>query len=165
MNRDRVEKIKVSLPRILKKFHKQKQLGKPLYVESYRIMAATTEVIKMQLGANQEEAEYSATAYYSCLSEMITSQGTNNIEAISYCYSAVISMLDLGVINHQQNKILKIAEHLITKCPAMAMKYGIICLQFILHAKSESQWNSDANTGLILKAMLDQCVNTQKDIV
>jgi hypothetical protein len=74
-------------------------------------------------------------------------------------------MLDLGVINHQQNKILKIAEHLITKCPAMAMKYGIICLQFILHAKSESQWNSDANTGLILKAMLDQCVNTTKDIV
>ena len=47
----------------------------------------------------------------------------------------------------------------------MAMKYGIICLQFILHAKSESQWNSDANTGIILKAMLDQCVNIQKDVV
>jgi hypothetical protein len=97
---ERVERIKVSLPRILKKFHKQKQLGKPLYVEAYRIMAATTEVIKMKFG-NQEDAEYSATAYYSCLSEMISSQATSNIEALSYCYSAVISMLDLGVINHQ----------------------------------------------------------------
>ena len=36
-------------------------------------MAATTEVIKMQFGANQEDAEYSATAYYSCLSDMISS--------------------------------------------------------------------------------------------
>lgn len=119
-------KEKVVLPKILKKFHKQKRLGKPLYIEAYKIMAASTEVIIMQFGC-QQDAEYSATAYYSCLSEMIQKQSTN-IEALSYCYSAVISMLDFGVINNQQDKILRVAEHLVTKCSSMAMKYGIICL-------------------------------------
>lgn len=33
---------------ILKKFDKLKQRGKPLYIEAYKIMAATTEVIKMK---------------------------------------------------------------------------------------------------------------------
>ena len=137
----------------MKKFHKQKRLGKPLYIEAYKIMAASTEVIKMQFGGN-EDAEYSATAYYSCLSEMIKKNGPN-MEALAYCYSAVISMLDFGVINNQQDKILQVAEHLVTKCSPMAMKYGIICLQFILHAKSEPQWNSDKNTSLCLGAMLE----------
>lgn len=85
---------------------------------------------------------------------MITKE-QGNIEALAYCYSAVISMLDFGVITHEQNKILRVAEYLVTKCPPMATKYGIICLQFILHAKSESQWNSDANTSIILNAILD----------
>jgi hypothetical protein len=66
----REKKEKVILPKILKKFHKQKRLGKPLYIEAYKIMACSTEVIKMQFGGG-EDAEYSATAYYSCLSEMI----------------------------------------------------------------------------------------------
>jgi hypothetical protein len=80
---------------------------------------------------------------------------TGSMEALAYCYSAVISMLDFGVINNQQGRILKIAEHLVTKCSPMAMKYGIVCLQFILHAKSEQQWNSDANTTIILGAILE----------
>jgi hypothetical protein len=44
---------KESLPKILKKFYKQKLIGKPLYVEAYKIMAATSEIIKIKFG-NQD---------------------------------------------------------------------------------------------------------------
>lgn len=41
---------KQNLPKILKRFYKLKLRGKPLYVEAFKIMAAITEVIKMQIG-------------------------------------------------------------------------------------------------------------------
>ena len=95
---------KQKLPKILKKFHKLQRYGKPIYIEAYRIMAASTEAIKIQF---QGQDNYSATAYFVCLQEMMANymKGRQsaqrpeiNIEALSYCYSAVISMLDFGVI-------------------------------------------------------------------
>jgi hypothetical protein len=58
-----------SLPPLLKKFHKLKQRGKALYVEAYKIMAASTEVLKIQFG--QQENSFSATAYFACLIELL----------------------------------------------------------------------------------------------
>ena len=51
---------------ILGKFHRLVKRNKPLYTEAYKIIAATTEVIKVKQG-NSAQTEYSATAYYSCL--------------------------------------------------------------------------------------------------
>jgi len=98
---------KANLPRILKKFRKLQRYGKPLYIEAYKIVAASTEVIKMQF---QGQDNYSATAYFACLQDMMAnymksrqadSRPKVNIEALSYCYSAIISMLDFGVISNQ----------------------------------------------------------------
>ena len=52
------------MPKILKKFHHLKRRNKPFYSEAYKIMAATTDVIKMKFG---EETDYSATVYFACL--------------------------------------------------------------------------------------------------
>jgi hypothetical protein len=59
---------KENIPKILKKFYKQKLIGKPLYVEAYKIMAATSDIIKMKFG-NQDakNVEMSATAFFACL--------------------------------------------------------------------------------------------------
>lgn len=73
-------------------------------------MAASNEVIKMKfgssLGPNME------TAFFSCIQDMIDAQvkatgapdskKVTNIEALSYCYSAIISRLSHGVISHKE---------------------------------------------------------------
>jgi len=84
------------------------QLKKPLYVEAYKIIAAITEVIKQKAGATPPD--FSPLSYYACLNEMIASKSGANPEAMMYAYSAVVSMLDLGVIAHQQDKITQIAK-------------------------------------------------------
>jgi len=64
------EPEKKAMPKILKKFHHLMRRNKPFYTEAYKIMAATTDVIKMQFG---EESEYSPTAYFACLQDMLAS--------------------------------------------------------------------------------------------
>jgi hypothetical protein len=64
---------KPSMPKILKKFHHLMRRNKPFYTEAYKVMAATTDVIKMQFG---EQPEYSPTAYFACLQDMLSSQIT-----------------------------------------------------------------------------------------
>lgn len=101
-----------NVPRILKKFHKLMKRGKPLYVEAYKLMAASTQVIEMKFGASKDaNPEYSATAFYACLQDMMNSWAQArrsgmaspiNIESLAYCYSAVVSMLDYGVVNNQE---------------------------------------------------------------
>jgi len=74
-------------------------------------MAASTRAIEMQLASPDEStpAEYSATAYYACLQDMMSSWiecrrkgqvSPIQIESLAYCYSAIVSMLDLGVISN-----------------------------------------------------------------
>jgi len=53
------------MDQILRKFNRMRKRGKPLYIESYKIMAASTEVIKMR------GAEVSATTYFVCLQDMM----------------------------------------------------------------------------------------------
>lgn len=76
-------------------------------------------------------------------------------------------MLDFGVINDQSANILQCADFIVNsgRCSAAAMKYGLICFQFVLHSKSESQWNTDPDTEKILGMILNQCVNIQKELV
>jgi hypothetical protein len=159
----------------LKNFHKLSRKGKPLYVEAYKIMAASNEVIKMKfgdsLGPNME------TAFFSCIQDMIETKiktmgiqdakKVTNIESLAYCYSAVISMLSHGVVSHKEKDIIRISLQLINseKFPAMAKKYAIICLQYVLHSKSENQWNTEQNVQGILETILKMCVNTQKEII
>jgi hypothetical protein len=86
-----------------------KRTNKLLYVEAYKIMAAITEVIRSQ------NLEYSPTAYFAMLQDMITSQTNSgfsggNIEVLCYCYSAIISQLDFGVIANQETRILNSCE-------------------------------------------------------
>lgn len=95
-------------PPILAKFHKLMQLKKPLYIEAFKIMAAITEVIKQKAGS--ETPDFSAVSYYACLNDMILNSGNANLEAIMYAYSAIISMLELGVISHQADKITNISK-------------------------------------------------------
>jgi hypothetical protein len=42
-----VQEEKKAMPKILKKFHHLMRRNKPFYTEAYKIMAATTDVIKM----------------------------------------------------------------------------------------------------------------------
>jgi hypothetical protein len=47
----------------------------------------------------------------------------------------------------------------------VSQKYALVCLQFVLHSKSENQWNNDPTTERILSALLQECTNTQKEVV
>lgn len=121
----------------MNKFYKLKRRNKPLYVEAYKIMAATSEVIKMK----QAHADYSATSYFACLHEMVVQQlrqaNGMSVEVLMYCYSAIVSMLPLGVIANQSENIRAVSsEFLHRQQSPMAMKYSIICLQFVMHSKS-----------------------------
>lgn len=52
-----------------------------------------------------------------------------SVEVLMYCYSAIVSMLPLGVIAHQSQNISAVsAEFLHRQQSPMAMKYSIICL-------------------------------------
>ena len=102
-------------------------------------MAAISEVIRGQ------NLEFSATVYFAMLQDMISS-GKGNMEVLTYCYSAMISQVDFGVISHQESRILNICEQVMTKCSPTAIKYCLICLQFVLHSKTENQWNNDPLT-------------------
>ena len=45
--------------------------------------------------------DFSATAYFASLASMYSRPQTVNQEALAYCFSAVVSMLDIGLIQHQ----------------------------------------------------------------
>ena len=69
-----------------------------------------------------------------------------NQEALAYSFSAVLSMLDLAIIQNQHAVIFEIIQmHLLApsiESPQVG-KYGVIALQFLLHSKTETHWNSD----------------------
>lgn len=87
-------------------------------------MAASTEAIQIKFSqAAGEQPEYSATAYYACLQEMMTSwinarragqaAQIGSVESLAYCYSAIVSMLNFGVIQNQEQKIVETATFLL----------------------------------------------------
>ena len=75
-----------------------------------------------------------------------------------YAYSAIISSLDLGVINNQTNQITMTANTVLTTSSSpVCIKYAVICLQFVLHSKSLSQWDDASdNSSNILSIILGQ---------
>jgi hypothetical protein len=86
---------------------------------------------------------------------------------LAYCFSAVISQLEFGVIANQEAKILNIANYILSsgKCSAWSGKYAVICLQFVLHSKSENQWNNEPQTDAVLSNLLLQVCVVQKDAI
>ena len=86
----------------------------------------------------------SPTAYFASISQVIeaSAQAKNpshpDIEVLSYCYAAVISMLDLAVIQNQHAIIANlIKSHLLSQhASEHTCKYGVIALQFLLHSKT-----------------------------
>lgn len=154
------------LPEILKRFQRLKNRGKPLYVEAYKIIAATTEVIKMKSGG--QPANFSPTSYFACLQEMLQQQLAANaggIEALLYAYSAIVSMLDSGVVANQEQKIVQAATYVIQsgKHSPSAVKYSIMCLQFVLSTKSAAQWqNPSDSSSPILSLIFSQTLSTHK---
>ena len=63
-------------------------------MKAYDIMSAITSVLA------ETVKDFSATAYFASLSSMYASarQSQTNPEALAYCYSAIVSMLDLPII-------------------------------------------------------------------
>ena len=55
-------------------------------------------------------------------------------------------MLDLAIIQNQQKVIYGITTKsmLVQESPQVG-KYGVIALQFLLHSKTEAQWNNSAD--------------------
>ena len=100
---------------MLGKFQRLSRRGKPLYMEAYKIMAASEQVIKAQLKIKEEVP---ATPFLTCLHDMISQQLTLakkgstsvSLEALFYCFSSIISIVDLGVIANQQQKILDVCS-------------------------------------------------------
>ena len=90
--------------------------------------------------------DFSATAYFASLASMYPKSqsalpASLNQEALAYCLSAIISMLDISVIQHQHSVISEIiVNHLLAphiESPQVG-KYGVIALQFLLHSKTEA---------------------------
>jgi hypothetical protein len=90
--------------------------------------------------------DFSATAYFASLASMYRSENKQvNLEALAYSFSAVISMLDLSIIQNQHAVIFEIvSKHMLTQAVESPQvgKYGVIALQFLLHSKTEAQWNN-----------------------
>ena len=55
-------------------------------------------------------------------------------------------MIDLAIIQNQQKVIYGIITKsmLVQESPQVG-KYGVIALQFLLHSKTEAQWNNSAD--------------------
>ena len=96
---------------------------------------------------------------------------TVNAEALAYCFSAIVSMLDISVIQNQHATIYAIvAKQMLAdnvESPQVA-KYGLIALQFLLHSKTEPEWNNaqDMETQeafvLMLQSLVDRREKVQK---
>jgi hypothetical protein len=66
-------------------------------------------------------------------------QSSINQEALAYCFSAVLSMLDLAIIQNQAKVIYSIiTKNLLVQESPQVGKYGVIALQFLLHSKTEA---------------------------
>ena len=109
--------------------------------------------------------DYSPTAYFASLAAMYNQQAnTLNQEALAYSFSAVISMLDIAVIQNQHAVIFDIVTRYML-APAIESpqvgKYGLVALQFLLHSKTEAEWNNPADSeterafSLLLQSLID----------
>ena len=61
---------------------------------------------------------------------------------LAYCYAAIISSLDISVIQNEHAQIFDLikAKFLSAEVSDYTTKYGLIALQFLLHSKTTAQW-------------------------
>ena len=85
------------------------------------------------------------------------------MEVLAYCYAAVISTLDIAVIQNQHDHIASIIKtHLLgPNASDYTCKYGVMALQFLLHSKTLAQWQLGGNkeTELLTRLMLSFVVD------
>lgn len=116
----------------------------------------------------ETQQDFSSTAYFVSLASMYQSlQSSVNQEALAYSFSAVVSMLDLSVIQNQHATIFEIIEkHMLSVESPQVGKYGIITLQFLLHSKTEAQWNAEIETerafSMVMQGLIDKREKVQK---
>ena len=130
-------------------------------MKAHDLMNAVTSVLTDTMN------DYSPTAYFASLALMYqhADLGGVNPEALAYSFSAVVSMLDIAVIQNQHALIFEIiAKHMLN--PSVLShhigKYGVISLQFLLHSKTEAQWNNPADVEtdqaftMLLNSLIDR---------
>ena len=92
---------------MLKKFDRLRQRQKPLYSKAYDLMRNTTLVL--------EETNMSSsnpTAFLASLLQLLQSLPASGqpsaieMEVVAYCFAAVMSMVDIAVIQNQHSQIL-----------------------------------------------------------
>ncbi len=78
----------------MKKFDKQRLRKKGLYTKAYELVSAVTSVLTETVN------DYSPTAYFASLASMYRHANLSGVnpEALAYSFSAVVSMLDIGII-------------------------------------------------------------------
>jgi len=99
---------------------------------------------------------------------MIGSGGKQDPEVIAYCYSAVLSMVPLAVIQNQQEQVFATVLKMVSSQSSDATtKYGIVSLQFLLHSKTEQDWSltsTCAQTKSALKLLMAALIDAHKDL-
>jgi len=76
-------------------------------------------------------------------------------------------MLDLAIIQNQSKVIFGIiTKNLFVQESPQVGKYGVIALQFLLHSKTESQWNdpSDKETEHAFQLLLSSLVDKRDKV-
>ena len=94
----------------------------------------------------------SPTAYFASISQVLEQhKGSKypDIEVLAYCYAAVISMVDLAVVQNQHAQIFSMIKRVLLASDASdyTCKYGVIALQFLLHSKTLGQWSIQGSDG------------------
>jgi len=66
------------------------------------------------------------------------SKAKPDLEVLSYCFSAVVSMVNRVVLRSQQKDVYQLVEGLLMAPEASetSAKYGVQVLQFLLHTKT-----------------------------
>jgi len=113
-----------------------------------------------------------ATAYFASISQVLSQAqqpGTKipDIEVLAYCYAAVVSNLEMAVIQNQHAEIFNLVKSVLLGPEASdyTSKYGLIALQFLLHSKTQAQWQAgggDAETEHATHLLLSFLVDPKK---
>lgn len=74
-------------------------------MKAFEIMSAITQVLQ------ETVKDFSGTAYFASLTQMYQSKSNPNQEALAYCFSAILSMLDIAVIQNQHKIIFDIVTN------------------------------------------------------
>ena len=111
----------------------------------------------------------SATAYFASICSVLqhAQQGrTPDVEVLAYCFAAIISRLDIAVIQNQHAQIYGLIKTVLLTGEASdyTSKYGLMSLQFLLHSKTQSQWQigADQETEEAMSLMLSFLIDPKK---